>query len=476
MIKAHNIIKRRKIALLLSISLCFILYASANNQTPIVKIESAQYGDTIEPVEFNIQLLYASSDQYSFRIDFGNGEFSGWTDFHSNYFRSTKEYRYTHPGTYIYMAQVKNKDFESEWSQPCTVTIIPNILKWKIQTASGIYSAPAIDKSNNIYFSCEEGTINCIDSDGLTKWQHPLYSQVYSSPVIGKKAIYVTTASGKLYALDFNGKEKWQFEINSPCYTTPAVNNKDAIFFGCDNATLYCVSQKGNLIWQYKTGDEISGSPVIDKEGNVYIASDAVYSFNQKGKLKWLYQPSDEDEIYFFASPVIGDDGNIYIGHTEGSLVALTNKGRIKWIAPTPEEDPIRSAIVIDIDNNLFFGDENGIIHIKKQHQDIEQLFETDYYIFASPAIDTLSNIYITSDDGFFYCINKSGKLLYKRQIAEDSKEIMYSSSPIISDNGTVYVGSWEGSLYAFTGFAPPMKSSWPLYRYNQQNTGCKLK
>lgn len=469
-----------KIAMFCKLLLMLIitsLFAIESKNDLHILIECSMYGDTTRPVEFNILLENVTTDKYSYQIDWGNGELSDWSEFRIVSYGFSKDYLYSSVGLYICKARVKDQyNNVSDWSKPCTIKIIPNILKWKYQTNDGVFSAPSIGYNREIYFADEDGTIYCLDQNGSLQWQYQLPASIYSSVVIGKNTIYVTTTAGNLYAMTLTGMEKWRYETKSPSYTTPALDAKEVIYIGCDDGSIHSVSPKGKLLWQYKTNNEISGSPVIDKEGTVYIGSDALYAINPKGRLKWMFSPPEEDETYFFASPTIGNDGTIYIGSTEGTLFAITNKGRLKWIAPSPEEDPIRSSSIIDLNDNIYFGDENGILHIKRPYQDIEQLYETDYYIFSAPAIDTIGNIYITSDDGYFYCVNKNGKLLFKYPIAEDSKEIMYSSSPIIADDGTVYVGSWEGNLFAFYGFAPPLKNTWSLYRYNQQNTGYKSK
>lgn len=427
-------------------------------------------GDTTQTIEFIIEVLDSVGTKKFYQLDFGNGEESEWQALRGNY--GYYSYRYRSPG--IYYPKVRLKDSEnnvSDWSTPCTINIIPNIVKWTLELESGIYSSVAIGKDNEIYCNTENGNVYCISPGGNIRWQLALRPPLYPAPVVGKHLLYVISTSGIIYGIDFSGKVIWTYEIPSTIYSSIALTSKENLVFGCDDGCLYCLTSDGKFLWKFPTGDEIAGSPVVDENDIIYCASDKVYAVNSKGRKVWSFYPPEEDEAYFFGSPTIGPDGTIYLGATNGIVYALTKKGRLKWQLPTPEEDAIRTAIVIDQHNTLYFGDEGGIFYTKRHGDEIKQLYETDYYIFGAAAIDSLGNIYFVSDDGYFYALRSDGKLLYKRQIAEDSKELMYSPSPMITDDRIIYIGSWEGRLYALNSLAPAMNGCWALVRNDRGNT-----
>jgi len=454
-----------------------VIYAI--NRPPIVpdSIIAQLYGDTTCLISFTIQTTDPDNENISYQFDWGDSTISNWSDFIQSGYVYAENYQYKKIG--VFQCHVRVKDITgniTDWSKPFTLTIIPQLLKWQYKTSSGIYSGVGIGPQHEIYLTTENGELHCVNPDGTMRWQFSTSSSIYSAPMIGEKAIYMTTTDGNLYAVDYPGKKQWQYKIGNSIYSTPALGKNERVFFGCDDGNVYAVSSAGKLLWTYKTGDEIAGSPSIGGDGTIYVGSDAVYALTQKGKEKWKFVPAEEDEASYFASPAINDDESVYIGGTDGALYAITKEGRLKYRAETPDQDAVRACAAIAKNDVIYFGAENGTLYKKELYGEILPVFETDYYIFSSPAIDTLGNIYFVSDDGFFYCIQSDGQLLYKWQIAQDSKEMMYSASPVITDNNEVYVGSWEGNLYAFKSFAPPVKSPWPLVRYNQQNTGSKQK
>jgi len=70
--------------------------------------------------------------------------------------------------------------------------------------------------------------------------------------------------------------------------------------------------------------------------------------------------------------------------------------------------------------------------------------FKTEGGIDSSPAIGQDGTIYVGSDDGNLYAINPNGTLKWKFK----TKSVV-SSSPAIGPDGTIYVGSLDHNLYA---------------------------
>jgi inhibitor of cysteine peptidase len=85
--------------------------------------------------------------------------------------------------------------------------------------------------------------------------------------------------------------------------------------------------------------------------------------------------------------------------------------------------------------------------------------FKTDGQIVSSPAISADGTVYVGSEDNYFYAINRDGSLKWRFKTGG-----IIRSSPAIASDGTVYVGSFDGKLYAFNGSTgTPFK--WPPYQ-----------
>ena len=72
-------------------------------------------------------------------------------------------------------------------------------------------------------------------------------------------------------------------------------------------------------------------------------------------------------------------------------------------------------------------------------------VFGTSLYIYSSPALAADGTIYVGSGNGFLYAINPDGT----EKWAYLTESSIMNSSPAVAPDGTVYVGTWMNSLFA---------------------------
>ncbi|WP_220496034.1 MULTISPECIES: PQQ-binding-like beta-propeller repeat protein [unclassified Pseudoalteromonas] len=150
-----------------------------------------------------------------------------------------------------------------------------------------VYSTPAIDSNNNIYFGSEAGVLYSFDDNLDLRWQFELTNpQVFEAPYIrssvaideSRSTIYFGTKNNddsEFYALDINDKSiKWQVAITGDVYVSPTIGDNGNVYFSSESNLLYTYKPDGTLAWQYDLKANVTwSSPAIDSQGVLYIGT-----------------------------------------------------------------------------------------------------------------------------------------------------------------------------------------------------------
>lgn len=199
--------------------------------------------------------------------------------------------------------------------------------------------------------------------------------------------------------------------------------------------------------WKFKTEylDFGSSSPVIDENGVLYIgARDTfLYAINPNGTERWRYDLKGQSS----SSPAIAEDGTIYVGCGDYKLYAINSDGTLKWCSSF--SGAIKSSPTIGTDGTIYFcstgPNYNGgrIVAVnpdgsEKWHSDISD------YASSTPALGKEETIYISCDDCYLYSLNpENGSIIWKYKTEE------MLGTPSIAEDGTIYGASYDNYLYA---------------------------
>lgn len=209
----------------------------------------------------------------------------------------------------------------------------------------------------------------------------------------------------------------------------------------------------GEVLWFFETKTGALSSPVIANDGTIYIGSitlDAVYP---NGTLKWSHS-----NITLETAPAIDGNGTIYCGNVRSDyhhFNAIYPNGTTKWCVYI---NRVIGSPVITGDGIIIVPEsvDNKIVALYQSNGTRKWEFHTNHVIYSSPAIGIDGTIYCGSHDGNIYAIYPNGTLRWSFLTGA-----WVHGSPSIGIDGTVYCGSDDGYLYALN----PMNSSviWQL-------------
>lgn len=366
----------------------------------------------------------------------------------------------------------------------------------KLMVNTGDSWGPAINEDGIIYVS--GAFLTAIAPDGTVLWQNTETGYINTVSVISDDGtIYVGGEQATLFAITPNGSIRWQVQLGDKYLCNPAVatdgtvyviSNSGPAYVDLQEAYLNAVDFGGNLLWRFKIGGRVNMAPVIALDGTIYIGSNYnLYAFHPSGVLKWSYQSTLD---LLDGSPAIGSDGTIYLCTMYNDLHAINIDGTNKWTLRLPSS--ITSPPVIGPNGNIYVGCWGRMCAISTSGSLIWQ-FDVDHEIRTTPAVGNDGTIYFGTcfvvvdpimtgnvDRTFYlYALNANGTLQWKLPPPaqsgygppQEDGSCSIFSSPAIGADGTLWFGYGQllGVYSRSRGLAD---SSWPKFRGNNQNSG----
>ncbi|MEN6348506.1 MAG: PQQ-binding-like beta-propeller repeat protein, partial [Syntrophomonas sp.] len=208
-------------------------------------------------------------------------------------------------------------------------------LKWTFAEGGGSTEcSPSIGSDGTIYFGANDNAMYAVKPDGTKKWKYSTIGRIADS-IIGNDGTIIfcsineSTEAKKLCALNPDGTIKWTYTPNSEFQNDrPLAVGNNAVYFGTTDGKLCAVNiSDGQLIWTATIGASDTTSPVVDSDGIIYIGCNKLYAIESDGSQKWIFNnPSGNTTDDFRHMPVIDRNGDIYIASgSDGTVYRIVN-------------------------------------------------------------------------------------------------------------------------------------------------------
>jgi outer membrane protein assembly factor BamB len=348
-------------------------------------------------------------------------------------------------------------------------------VKWKFKTEARVTSSPAVS-GGLVYFGSFDGDFYAVDAaSGHLKWKF----QTGGERRFAAKHIHGADPAGETMPDPFD------FYLSSP-----AVWN-GAVYFGSGDTNIYALdAASGSLKWKFKTGDVVHASPAISG-GTLYVGSWDSYFYAldaASGKEKWRFKTGEDEAIHNqvgIQSSAAVADGVIYFGCRDSKFYAVdADTGKERWSYSNKGSWVIGSPAVAG--GKVYFATSDTALFYAMDAKTGAVLFSLDnkkWPMFSSAALAG-DMAYIGTHQGKLLAINlktqkpawtfetegskKNGATFtkpdgtpnYEAAFADSFYDDMLAgvqkmmsvgailSSPVV-DNGTIYVDSTDGNVYA---------------------------
>jgi outer membrane protein assembly factor BamB len=260
-------------------------------------------------------------------------------------------------------------------------------------------------------------------------------------------------------------------EMESSLYTLPLDTRSPWPKFranGLQNGRT-TVQSKASMVqpWEFKTGKGIFSSPVVDEDGTVYIGSadHYFYAITQNGSLKWKCKTNEIID----SSALLDNRGFVYVGSGDSYVYCINcETGRIVWKSKAHAVQEVQQQFKIKTYNvNWFEGNigmlPDGSIIAPNDNYLVYELDratgqrKTQYIanemIWSLPAVNTKTERLFFGTQFMalknIYCYNYRTKELEWTNGGWGSN----AASPLLTssaENGLVIVGGYDGYVRAF--------------------------
>jgi outer membrane protein assembly factor BamB len=349
---------------------------------------------------------------------------------------------------------------------------------WQIRTGKSIREAPSVGPDGNIFFWGSNlfethGSLYAANSDGVQLWSLRLGQFGTSAVVTSTNEVFVAS-EGTVYSVSGSGVLKWSVFTGTATesgsiHGTPALSRDGTLYAADTRGMLTAISPSGSLLWQhFLPGGVFQSAPAIDTDGKVYVGASCLHAIRPDGTEDWHYCTGAGISS---SSPSIGADHAVYFGSPDGYVYCLNRDGTLRWrylvgnvmggSSPAIGDD---GAIYLGASGTA--GTRSGMYALNSDGT-LRWFFRTAPVTSSSPALAADGAVYFGSSDGIIYALNRDGTLRWS--FATNGG---IEASPVL-DGHRLYIGSNDGSLYAFRVIGGESTSGpWPQFHRNSRHAG----
>jgi outer membrane protein assembly factor BamB len=252
-------------------------------------------------------------------------------------------------------------------------------------------ASPLLDGRGNTYIAIRDGGLIRLDATGQAQPFHATADQLFPPPAtfnstgfIHEERLYIGADDQHLHAIALGaagGEDCWNAWETQAGRTRGAINTGIALsprrelIVASSDDNLYGFDLDGRVIWMQPLGGLAAASPIIDARGGIYVAvnrypaSGGARKTSRSGYLLLIdsQRPEGRREIWatpldgaITSTPVLGDDGIIYVASDSGQVYAIDAHGVVVWTEALAA--PVRAALSLVAPNLLLVPTTDGSV------------------------------------------------------------------------------------------------------------------
>ena len=263
-----------------------------------------------------------------------------------------------------------------------------------------------------------------------------------NSPVVGSDgSLYISTWLN-FYAITPSGSIRCQ--RGSIASSAPAVSHDGTKIYLAERRQLTAIDPiTCAVLWEYPAGSTYS-SPAVGRDGTVYLGSSdgRLVALTPSGAVKWIWDGGIR-ACGIESSPALAANGDVYVQHNCIGVVAVTANGIEKWRRGGPGD--VWNGPSVGPNGTLYVADSPGFYALNLDgtvRWNITEL--TNFMYNAAPAISADGRTIFRGDNnGYFFAFDSAGTIKWRYYTGLTGT---ITSAPAIAANGIVYFT--QGSIF----------------------------
>lgn len=394
----------------------------------------------------------------------------------------------------------------------------PGSIKWRFQAGGPVGSSPALGADGTVYFTADDGFLYAVDPAGRQKWRVSVGRSAAdlrtSSPAIGDDGtVYVgggtTDGTGQFHAVNpADGSLRWStlggYAVlpggpmvyrHADNFHSPSITLDGRLVVTTRTGRVHVVAADGTLRSDLSSANASERVASVDHHGNVYICHSTVPA--NTGAANLVRLRDDGQASGLLTVGFTGRDaceGVVQSIANDGTLVTNTRRSPPLW-GITPD-GTVRWRLASSSTRSVWPGHgaataADGTLHVlgfvrsNADDPPMAALLALDPgsgalkwsalltgFSFGgrgshTPAVDADGTAYLGVDQ-VIVAVGRDGLVRWRL-----GTQGMIVSSPALGPDGTLYIGSHDGHLYALhTDGKPLAPSSWPMFNADARHTG----
>lgn len=314
--------------------------------------------------------------------------------------------------------------------------------QWRFRAGGWMYE-PAVGADGTVYAGCGDHNLYALNPDGSVKWRYDTGGLVPKAPVAGSDGtVYASSDRGALIALNADGTKKWVNNGAGYGAGAPSIGPDETLCSGSGRG-LHAVTPRGKTKWLVDTGFAMPARPVFDRRGNIFIADRRgdLRSFDAKGAVRWevrLHQP-------LCAPAAIGVDGSLLITRVDALDALDPDTGAVRWSIPANPASEAGPAVAED--GTIYVACHDGVMMARNADGSEKWTSSAQASLATTPLIGEDGTIVVRDACAGVWAFTKDGALAWTQEMPSTAGGML--SRPAVGADGTVFVGSDDGSLTA---------------------------